>query len=75
MHGATIRFIVIVIGNNSAISTSKIIKIIAFRKNRDEKSSRAEFSGSNPHSNCDLFSRPSLIFFFLRLALFQTAHK
>lgn len=51
------------IGNNSAISTSKIIKITAIKKNRDEKGSRAEFLGSNPHSNGDLFSRSSFIFF------------
>jgi len=34
---------VIGIGNNSAISKLKIIKIAAIRKNRDEKGSRAEF--------------------------------
>jgi hypothetical protein len=31
------------VGNSSAISTSKIIKITAIKKNRDEKGSRAEF--------------------------------
>jgi hypothetical protein len=41
--------IVIGIGNSSAISISKIMKITAIRKNRDEKGSRAEFFGSNPH--------------------------
>jgi len=46
---------------NSAISTSNIMKITEIRKNRDEKGSRAEFFGSNPHSNGDLFSRSSLI--------------
>lgn len=51
------------IGSRSAISTSKIMKITAIRKNRDEKGSRAEFFGSNPHSNGDLFSRSSFIFF------------
>jgi hypothetical protein len=35
--------IVIGIGNNSAVSTSEIMKITAIRKNRDENSSRAEF--------------------------------
>jgi len=55
--------IVIGMGNRSAISTSKIMKITAIRKNRDEKGSRAEFFGSNPHSNGDLFSRSSFIFF------------
>jgi hypothetical protein len=52
---------VIGIGKNSAISTSKIIKITAIKKNRDEKDSREEFFGSNPHSNGNLFSRSSLI--------------
>lgn len=51
------------IGSSSAISTSKIMKITAIRKNRDEKGSRAEFLGSNPHSNGDLFSRSSFLFF------------
>ena len=46
---------VIGIGNSSATSTSKIIKITAIRKNRDEKGSCAEFYGSNPHSKGDLF--------------------
>jgi hypothetical protein len=31
------------IGNSSACSTSKIMKITAIKKNRDEKGSRAEF--------------------------------
>jgi hypothetical protein len=39
------------IGNSSAISASKIMKITAIKKNRDEKDSCAEFFGSNPHSN------------------------
>lgn len=51
------------IGSSRAISTSKIIKITAIRKNRDENGSRAEFLGSNPHSKGDLFSRSSLFFF------------
>jgi hypothetical protein len=38
------------------------------KKNRDEKGSRAEFFGSNPHSNGDLFSRSSLIFFEINVA-------
>ena len=40
----------------------KIMKITAIKKNRDEKGSREEFFGSNPHSNGDLFSRSSFIF-------------
>lgn len=51
--------IVIGIGSSSAISTSKIMKMTAIRKNRDENGSRAEFLGSNPHSKGDLFSRSS----------------
>jgi len=49
-------------GNRTAISTSKIIKITAVKKNRDEKGSPAEFFGSNPHSKGDLFSRSLFIF-------------
>jgi hypothetical protein len=49
--------IVIGIGDSSAISTPKIIKITAVKKNRDEKGGRAEFFGSNPHSNGDLVAR------------------
>jgi hypothetical protein len=58
---------VIGIGSSSAISTSKIMKITAIRKNRDENGSRAEFFGSKPHSNGDLFSRSSFIFFEIRV--------
>jgi len=64
---------VIGIGSSSAISTSKIMKITAIKKNRDEKGSRAEFFGSNPHSNGDLFSRSSLIFFEIRVVSTITA--
>lgn len=60
--------IIIGIGNSSAISTSKIMKITAIRKNRDENGRRAEFFGSNPHSNGDLFSRSSLSFFEINVA-------
>jgi len=38
------------IGKRSATSTSKIMKIIASRKNRNEKGVRADPIGSNPHS-------------------------
>jgi hypothetical protein len=44
-------------GNSKTISTSKIKKIIASKKKRKEKGSRADLIGSNPHSNGDLFSR------------------
>jgi hypothetical protein len=54
--------ITIVIGRSRAISTSKIRKITAMRKNRSENGRRADLFGSNPHSNGDLFSRSSMIF-------------
>lgn len=50
-------------GNNSTISTSKIRKIMARRKNRREKGSRADFIGSNPHSKGELFSRSPVVRF------------
>lgn len=37
-------------GSNKVISTSKIKKITAIRKNRSEKGRRADLLGSNPHS-------------------------
>lgn len=46
-----------IIGNIKAISTSKIKKIMAIRKNRSENGNREELRGSNPHSNGDIFSR------------------
>jgi len=60
---------VIGMGSSRAISTSKIMKITAIKKNRDENGSRAEFFGSNPHSNGDLFSRSSFIFFEINVAI------
>jgi len=54
--------IVIGINNKSAVFTSKVMKIIVIRKNRDEKGSRVEFFESNPHSHGDLLSWSSLIF-------------
>jgi len=48
---------IIGIGINKTISISKTIKITANKKNRVEKGIRAEFIGSNPHSNGDIFSR------------------
>jgi hypothetical protein len=38
------------IGISRAISTSKIRKITASKKNRKENGVRAEWLGSNPHS-------------------------
>jgi hypothetical protein len=58
-------FILIIIGKIKAISTSKIKKIIAIKKNRIEKGIREELNGLNPHSKGDNFSR-SKIFFFAR---------
>lgn len=55
-------------GNNKVISTSKIKKITAIRKNWSEKGIRAEDFGSNPHSNGDLFSRSINVFFEMILA-------
>jgi hypothetical protein len=48
---------VIIIGKINAISTSKIKKIIAIKKNRIENGVREELKGLNPHSNGDIFSR------------------
>jgi hypothetical protein len=53
---------IIIIGKISAISTSKIKKIIVIRKNRIEKGNREEFIGSNPHSKGEVFSRSFIVF-------------
>lgn len=45
------------------ISTSKIRKIIAIKKNCREKGKRADLLGSNPHSNGEFFSRSKIVFF------------
>lgn len=50
-------------GRINAISTSKIKKIIAIKKNRIEKGRREEEIGSNPHSNGEAFSRSIVLFF------------
>lgn len=44
-------------GISRTISMSNTTKIIANRKNRSEKGTRALWFGSNPHSNGDNFSR------------------
>jgi hypothetical protein len=54
---------IIIIGKSRAISTSKIRKITAIKKNRREKGNRDELLGSNPHSKGDLFSRSIIVFF------------
>ena len=45
-----VKLMVEAIGSSRVISTSKIKKITAIKKNRKEKGSRAEPLGSNPHS-------------------------
>lgn len=55
-------------GRSSVISTSKIKKITAIKKNRREKGSRAEPLGSNPHSYGEFFSRSVIVFFEIREA-------
>ena len=50
-------------GRSSVISTSKIRKITAIRKNRSEKGIRADPLGSNPHSKGEFFSRSLIVFF------------
>lgn len=49
-------------GRSSVISTSKIKKMTAIRKNRSEKGKRAEPLGSKPHSNGEFFSRSEMVF-------------
>lgn len=55
-------------GNNKVISTSKIKKITAIRKNRKEKGSRADPLGSNPHSYGEFFSRSEIVFLEIKEA-------
>lgn len=50
-------------GKRRAISTSKIRKITAIKKNRRENGLREDEFGSNPHSNGELFSRSEISFF------------
>lgn len=54
---------VIIMGRIRAISTSKIKKMIAIKKNRIEKGAREEFKGLNPHSKGDIFSWLRVSFF------------
>jgi len=49
-------------GINRVISTSKIKKITAIKKNCKEKGKRAALLGSNPHSNGEAFSRSINLF-------------
>ena len=50
-------------GRSKVISTSKIRKITAIRKNRREKGMRADPLGSKPHSKGEFFSRSLIVFF------------
>lgn len=49
-------------GRSKVISTSKIKKITAIKKNRKENGIRADPLGSNPHSNGEFFSRSLIVF-------------
>lgn len=57
------KLMIIIIGSIKAISTSKIKKIIAIKKNCNEKGKRDDLIGSNPHSKGDAFSRSIKDFF------------
>lgn len=59
-------FIIVIKGKRRAISTSKIKKMMAIKKNWFENGSREQFHGSNPHSNGDLFSRSIILFFEIK---------
>ena len=67
------KFTIIAKGRRRVISTSKIKKITAIRKNRREKGSRADPLGSNPHSKGEFFSRSIIVFFAKREAIIMTA--
>lgn len=54
---------ILIIGIKSTISTSKIKKIIAIKKNWSENGIRALDFGSNPHSNGEFFSLSENDFF------------
>lgn len=56
-------FIEMIRGRIKVISTSKIRKMTAIKKNWREKGIRAEDFGSNPHSKGELFSRSENVFF------------
>ena len=49
-------------GSKRVISTSKIRKITAIKKNRRENGNRADPLGSNPHSYGEFFSRSVIVF-------------
>lgn len=60
------NFNVIIMGRIKAISTSKIKKMIAIKKNRIEKGRRDDERGLNPHSNGESFSCSTKDFFLNR---------
>lgn len=66
------NFIVKIIGNNKAISISKIKKIMAIRKKLIENGIRLMVDGSNPHSKGVIFSKFSFIFFEIKIEIFIT---
>jgi len=55
--------ITVAIGMISAISTSKMIKMIAIKKNRIENGIREKLNILNPHSKQVVFSRSFSLFF------------
>jgi len=55
-------------GRSSVISTSKIKKMTATKKNRREKGRRADLLGSKPHSKGEIFSRSREVFFEISCA-------
>ena len=59
-------------GSRRVISTSKIKKITAIKKNRKENGRRAVPLGSNPHSNGEFFSRSDKVFFASKEAIIIT---
>ena len=59
-------------GSKRVISTSKIRKITAIKKNRKENGKRAVPLGSNPHSNGEFFSRSDIVFFDNKEAIIMT---
>jgi hypothetical protein len=59
-------------GRRIVISTSKIRKMMAIRKNRRENGIRLDENGSNPHSKGEDFSRLDVFFFLSREAAIMT---
>jgi len=60
-------------GKSNAISTSKIRKITAIKKNCNEKGRREDDFGSNPHSKGEFFSRSENVFFEIIVAIIITS--